>query len=540
MTTSPPSDITTKKKTNPFLGRTLAAAGDLSVDEQRYLYTKTRELKEAWSATEGGDITPFRIEDPELNVYLMFLEASTRTRESFRSAANFHNVTLSDFDASTSSFSKSESIIDTIKMLVGYGKRTIFIMRTKMEGVCLALEEQLGPYAERIGRAKPIFINAGDGRHEHPTQEFLDEFTFLEQRNWDDSYIHLALIGDLLHGRTVHSKTDGLKAFQKVIVDLVAPNELALPDTYKSKMVENGFEVHEYSSIEEYLQSGKVSDCWYFTRLQLERMGDEIRDRETDLRSAVTFQKKWMTELPEGTKFYHPLPRHKEKPVIPTFLDETPLNGWEGQAINGYFTRIIELSLVAGQLGDDFTGVGLPTPPKDNSFVTEIPVTRKTHVEDRFKVGIKPVHDGLVIDHIATGKPLEEIWDRISRIRKVLKLNVRGSHGVFHSSDPKDYKGIMSLPDVMEISPVQLKKLAAVSPGCTLNIIKDASVLHKYRLAMPPRIYKFDEISCKNPDCITSKNAYQSVPPYFFQTVGNTFTCKFCEKRHKYHEIWDL
>jgi aspartate carbamoyltransferase len=525
---------------NPFLGRTLAAAGDLSVDEQRYLYEKTRELKQAWSQLEGGDVTPFRIEDPELNVYLMFLEPSTRTRESFRSAANFHNVTLSDFDASTSSFTKQESIIDTIKMLVGYGKRTVFIMRTKMEGVCLALEEQLAPYAERIGRAKPIFINAGDGRHEHPTQEFLDEFTFLEQRNWDESSIHLALIGDLLHGRTVHSKAEGLKIFRKVVVDLVAPRELALPETYKSTMIENGFEVREYPSIEEYLKSGNVSTCWYFTRLQLERMGDEIREREPELRTAVTFQKQWMAELPEGTKFYHPLPRHRETPVIPTFLDETPLNGWEGQAINGYFTRIIELAMVTGQIGHDFKGVGLSPPSKDNSFVTEVPVTRKTHVEDRFKVGIKPVDDGLVIDHIARGKPVEEIWDRISKIRRILKLNVRGSHGVFHCSDAKDFKGIMSLPDVMEMSPVQMKKLAAVSPGCTINFIKDASVLHKYRLAMPPRIYKFDEISCKNADCITSRNAHQNVSPYFYQTVDRTFTCKYCGKRHKYPDIWDL
>ena len=194
-----------KKKTNPFLGRTLAAAGDWSVDEQRYLYEQTRKLKAAWSATDG-DVTPFRIQDPSLNVYLMFLEPSTRTRESFRSAVNFHDITLNIFDAATSSFTKKESIIDTIKMLVGYGKRSIFIMRTKMEGVCLALEEALAPYARRIGREKPVFINAGDGRHEHPTQEFLDEFTFLEQHNWDDSQIHVALIGDLLHGRTVHSK----------------------------------------------------------------------------------------------------------------------------------------------------------------------------------------------------------------------------------------------------------------------------------------------------------------------------------------------
>ena len=532
--------MASKNNNNPFLGRTLAAARDWSVDEQRYLYEKTRELKAAWST--DGDVSPFRIEDPELNVYLMFLEASTRTKESFRSAANFHNVTLNVFDAATSSFTKKESLVDTLKMLVGYSKRTIFIMRTKMEGVCLAMEEHLVPYVERIGRAKPVFINAGDGRHEHPTQEYLDEFTFLEQRKWDDSYIHVALIGDLLHGRTVHSKADGLRIFRKVVVDLVAPPELALPDTYKTRMIDNGFEVREYTSIEEYLQNNEVANCWYFTRLQLERMGDEIRDREDDLRVAVTFQKKWMEQLPTGTKFYHPLPRHREKPVIPTFLDNTELNGWDGQATNGYFTRTIELALVAGKLGHDFKGSGVQpdTDKTEESFITDIPMTRKTRIQDRFKVGIKPVDHGAVIDHIAKGKSLEEIWDRISKIRNILKLNVRGSHGVFHCNDPSMFKGIMSLPDILDFCPVQIKKLAAVSPGCTLNIINDSSVLHKYRLDMPPKIFKFDELSCKNMDCITSRDAFQDVPPYFYRTVGESFTCKYCGRRHKYGDIWDF
>ena len=537
---------------NPFKGRSLTAAADWSVDEQRYLYEQTRQLKTAWmKCKDPGDgavveLQKFRIDDPDLNIYLMFLEASTRTKESFRAAANFHNVKLNIFDASTSSFAKKESILDTIKMLVGYSRRAVFIMRTKTEGVCLAMQEQLADWATRIGREPPVFLNAGDGRHEHPTQEYLDEFTFLEQRQWDDSQIHVALIGDLLHGRTVHSKADGLKVFRKVIVDLVAPPELAMPDTYKMRMIENGYEVREYHSIQEYLDSGKICDCWYFTRLQLERMGDEIRDRENDLRQAVTFQQPWLTKLLPNTKFYHPLPRHRERPVIPTFLDTLPLNGWDEQAINGFFTRTTELALVAGQLGGDFKGETKKRPPSpmeeddEPSFITDIAVTRKTHVEDRFKVGIKPVDNGTVIDHIAKGYELDFIWDRITKIRKVLKLNVRGSHGVFHTNDPSKFKGIMSLPDILEVSKTELKKLAAVSPGCTLNIISNASVKAKYRLQMPPRIYDFKELSCKNPNCITSKDFHQGIPPYFNRTGNNTFTCKYCGKRHNYIEIWDL
>ncbi len=524
---------------HPFKGRALTVVSDLSVDEQRYLYQKTREFKTDWMA--GKNLDAYRITNPELSIYLMFLENSTRTKESFRNAVNFHDVKLNIFDASSSSFIKSESLVDTVKMLFGYSRSSIFIMRTRMEGVCRALEEELRDYAEKSRREVPIFINAGDGRHEHPTQEFLDEFTFLEHQNWDFSSIHLALIGDLRHGRTIHSKTDGLRIFNSVTVDLVAPEELSLPGNYKRRMKDNGFEIREWPSIAEYLKSGEVSSSWYFTRLQLERMGDEIKDKEAALRQSVTFNRKWLAKLPASTRFYHPLPRHRKTPVIPSFLDRTPLNGWDSQSVNGYFTRVIELAMLAGQVGSDFNGQTIASRDNNSPFITRIKVTRKTHVKDRFKVGIKPVENGTVIDHISRDSPPREIWDRIDNIRRILNLDLRGSHGVFHTTGSSDsFKGIMSLPDVMEMKPYELKKLAAVSPNCTVNLIENHSVKAKYRLAMPPRIYKFSEISCKNPDCITWPEAYQHIPPYFYRSHDNTFTCKYCEKRHEYSDIWDI
>ena len=98
----------------------------------------------------------------------------------------------------------------------------------------------------------------------------------------------------------------------------------------------------------------------------------------------------------------------------------------------------------------------------------------------------------------------------------------------------------MSLPDILEMSPTELKKLAAASPECTVNLIKDRSVKAKYRLAMPPEIYNFAEISCKNPECVTWPGAFQNVPPHFYRTVAETFTCRYCGKRHEYGDIWDL
>jgi len=69
-------------RNGPFKGRSISVVNDLSLDEQRYLYRKARELKEA--AISGGDVSEFRINDLDYQVYLIFMENSTRTRESFR------------------------------------------------------------------------------------------------------------------------------------------------------------------------------------------------------------------------------------------------------------------------------------------------------------------------------------------------------------------------------------------------------------------------------------------------------------------------
>lgn len=520
-----------------FYGRTIAVVEDLSIDEQIYLYEKTRELKEA--ILNGENLESFKINDPDFGLYLMFFESSTRTKESFRNAAKFHNVKLNNFDVSSSSFNKKESIQDTIKMLYGYSARSMFIMRTAQEGVCRFLEEKIAEYSDITSLPKAGFLNAGDGKHEHPTQEFLDEFSFLEHKNWDREEIHLALVGDLFHGRTVHSKANGLKIFKKVVVDLVAPKELAMPEEYIEIMEHNGFEIRFYSTIEEYLKSGKVANIWYFTRLQLERMGDKVLDKAEELRKSVTFRKEFVDRLPENTKFYHPLPRHSVYPVIPSFLDSTSLNGWDLQSTNGYYTRIVEIGLLGGAIGGDYVSSDVKDAiNKDSNFIKEIEVTGKSRIQDTWKVGIKPVDNGIVIDHIGRGLELEEIWNLVDRVRRVMKFNLRSSHGVFHTKDSSVYKGIISIPDVADLDEKQVKMLSAITPGCSVNIIKDSYVFRKFRLSMPPAIFNFEEISCKNSSCISHRDNHENIVTYFNKSAKDKFVCKYCNKSYSYNEIW--
>ena len=140
-------------------------------------------------------------------------------------------------------------------------------------------------------------------------------YTFLEHLDFDRSEIHIALVGDLFHGRTAHSKAEGLKVFHSVFVDLIAPTELQMPENYIEKMRNQGFQVRLFASIDEYLANGGknefgevgkgVAAIWYFTRLQLERMSEAVQREEQSLRKAVTFNKdKHMAELPEGINNY--------------------------------------------------------------------------------------------------------------------------------------------------------------------------------------------------------------------------------------------
>lgn len=523
-----------ERSDKPFIGRNISVVRDLSIDEQLYLYDQTRKIKRA--ILQGDNVDSFRSKDSDLGCYLVFLEDSTRTKESFRNAAKFHGTKVNDFDVKSSSFAKKETLTDTIRMLYGYSARSVFVVRSKLEGTCSWLHKVVSRYSELAGLPPASFINAGDGRHEHPTQEFLDEFSFLEQLNWNNDSIHLALVGDLFHGRTVHSKADGLKIFSSVQIDLIAPRELQLPPYYYKKMLDSGYSIREFDSIDEYLSQDSLAPLWYFTRLQLERMGDKVRDKSEQLRHAVSVRPDHIPHIPASAKFFHPLPRHGTLPTIPHFLDSTAFNGWDVQSMNGYFTRIALIGMVSGVLGMDFTGQSPVELDFSGEFLSDVPVTSKH--KPSFKVGIKPVDHGLVIDHIGKGDSPQVIWDHIEKIRRIMDFNCISSHGVYLGYSGKNLKGIISIPGKATMDDSQLKILATIAPNSTVNMIENAQVVRKVRLSMPPRVYGIDSIACKNPDCIAFPDNGEFVDQEFIRYGDDAFLCRYCEKPHAYREIW--
>ncbi len=519
-------------------GRTIQLVRDLSSDEQKYLYEKSHVCKEAFLHQDYDMLHRYKIKDENISAYLLFQENSTRTKESFKNAAKFHDIRVNDFNPETSSFQKKESITDTVRMLMGYAFQTGFIVRTSYEGTCTWLAEAMKKHAQRIGVPTPFCINAGDGRHEHPTQEFLDEFTFVEMLGGDYSHIHIALIGDLFHGRTAHSKKDGLKIFREVEVDLIAPEELAMPSHYQERMKAQGFSVRTFTSLNEYLAQKKIAPIWYFTRVQMERMGEQLLRDIQRIQDAVIFKKEYMTRIPAGVKFFHPLPRNKEYPIIPPFLDDTPYNGWDLQSAHGYHIRFVLLGMLAGSIGEDFEGnpaIPFRTFPNFIRDVTSFETAKPSKPVQKF--GIKPIENGIVIDHIGLGHTISSIWNTIDIIRRTLHFDSVGSHGVFSSMKHKRYKGIISIPDHFIDMRADLKRIGAISSGCTINVVKNSKVVQKLRVAKPHRIYNFEEIHCRNKQCISHPSSKEPVYADFYRE-DDVYLCNYCEMPHSVREIW--
>ncbi len=522
---------------NPFKGRSITAAKDFSIDELGYIFKKTRELKEAFR--KGGDkklLDSYRIDDLDLGLYEVFLEDSTRTKESFKNAAEFHRIKHNILDVDHSSINKSESYADTFNTLIGYNN-SIFVVRSKLEGVCRWLAHSGYEYAKRHGLNAPAFINAGDGKHEHPTQEILDEFSFLEDNKWDNSEIHLALIGDLFHGRTVHSKVEGLKIFNRVKVDLVAPEELEMPPHYIDMMKKNGFRVRKYKSIDSYIEEGDMADKWYFTRPQLERMGERILKKQDELRAAITIEEEHLDQIPKETGFYHPLPRHKKFPTIPRFIDNTPYNRYEKQSQNGKFTRIVLLSAIAGVIGNNFRGAASSGDLVVKDYMKKVNPKHKKRA--KLQEGILPIKNGIVIDHICRGEEVHDVWTYMPIIRENLGIDDVAYMGVSKSrSSPGIYKGIISLPRHNGLDDDDILKLASIAPGCTLNAIKNNKIFEKIRLSIPKEIEGLKGTACKNNSCISHEEHYEGIQPEFYRMGNKAFVCKYCDTAHTFKEIW--
>ena len=135
-------------------------------------------------------------------VCTLFFEPSTRTRSSFLLAAQRLGADTLAFDASTSSTSKGETALDTLRNLEAMGVRG-FVVRHREDGAVAALARAAAP-----GTA---LVNAGDGRSHHPTQGLLDMLTLRQAKGTDFSRLKVLIVGDVRHSRVARSDLHALR-----------------------------------------------------------------------------------------------------------------------------------------------------------------------------------------------------------------------------------------------------------------------------------------------------------------------------------------
>lgn len=186
----------------------------------------------------------------------IFFENSTRTRTTFEIAAKRLSADVITLNVGTSSQSKGETILDTIDNLTAM-HADMFVVRHAESGAAHFIAQHVAPHIH--------VINAGDGRHAHPTQGLLDVFTIRRYKP-DMHNLRVAVIGDVLHSRVARSEIHALTTLDVPEVRVIAPKTL-LPQHVEK------LGVQVYHDMREGL---KDVDVVMMLRLQNERMNGAL------------------------------------------------------------------------------------------------------------------------------------------------------------------------------------------------------------------------------------------------------------------------
>ena len=157
------------------------------------------------------------------SVFNLFFENSTRTRTTFEIAAKRLSADVINLDIARSSTAKGESLLDTIANLSAM-HADMFVVRHSESGAPYLIAEHCAPHVH--------VVNAGDGRHAHPTQGLLDLFTIRHYKH-DVRELTVAIVGDILHSRVARSLIHGLTTLGTPEVRAIGPQTL-LPTAMSS------------------------------------------------------------------------------------------------------------------------------------------------------------------------------------------------------------------------------------------------------------------------------------------------------------------
>jgi aspartate carbamoyltransferase catalytic subunit len=260
-------------------------------------------------------------------VVSVFYESSTRTSSSFELAAKRLSADTMSIKASGSAVDKGESLKDTALTLGAYDPDVIVIRHPQIGAA---------HFVARVTNAR--VVNAGDGKHQHPTQALLDLYTLQEEFGRLDG-LHVAIVGDVLHSRVARSLVQAL-ALVDAHATLVGPPPL-LPRGIEAMGCETSTDIASIGA----------ADVVYVLRMQRERMQEGANYvpslREYTARWGVTPER-----LRPGQKVMHPGPMNRGVEIDPRVADASDAL-IETQVRAGLVTRMAVLYdlLTTGPVG---------------------------------------------------------------------------------------------------------------------------------------------------------------------------------------------
>jgi aspartate carbamoyltransferase len=309
-------------KNAPWYGKDILSVKQFDREALEYVFAVAHEMHDMVDHIGTFDLLKGKI------LANLFYEPSTRTSSSFTAAMErLGGSVIPINEVRYSSVAKGESLPDTVRTLECYAD-VIVLRHPEVGSAAIAAE----------AASKPV-INAGDGIGEHPTQALLDAFTIREEIGHIDG-LTVTLLGDLKHGRTVHSLARLLSLY-KVKINYVSPDILRMPAELIDELKQKGIEQHEYTTLDPCLPE---TDVLYVTRVQKERFADEAAYES--VKGAYVINSEVMKAAKERMIVMHPLPRVGE--IDPAF-DRDPRAAYFRQMEYGLYVRMALLAMVLGK-----------------------------------------------------------------------------------------------------------------------------------------------------------------------------------------------
>ncbi len=260
----------------------------------------------------------------------VFYENSTRTRTSFEMAAKIMSAEAINISVAQSSVTKGECLKDTMLTLQAL-KADCLVIRHSSSGAAQFA-------AERIGI--PV-VNAGDGRHEHPTQGLLDMLTIKQAKGRLDG-LNVAIVGDITHSRVARSNIWGLTKLG-ANVRLVGPSTLMPPDADR-------LPVKVFNNLKEGIAGADVVNV---LRLQLERMDKGLLPSIREYSRLFGISANSLKAADSDVIVLHPGPLNRGVEISAEVADSAA-SAIETQISNGVAVRMAVLYTLMG-------GAGAPT-----------------------------------------------------------------------------------------------------------------------------------------------------------------------------------